>query len=485
MRPLQDLKKDTIDWIDQKSEYVKKLSNSIWIYAEPPLQEFRSCALLTKELERAGFQIETSVAGLDTAFVATFGEGAPVLATYAEYDATEGLSQMPVPYPCPVVEGNGGFQDMHNGLGVGGVTAALAVREMMERNKISGTLKVFGTPAEKLCVGKPYMARAGLFQDLDGLIAWHPGDRTEAEPGWGYRFMAFQGEKFIFKGSSVYGARPWTGTSALDGVTVMDIAVQYMREHVLPPEAFFTINSIVSDGGQAPTNLPGRAESWYHFRAVKREFVERIREGLLRCAKGAAIATQTAFETEFVAATRENLPNIVLAKAMHENIETVGAPRFTETDKDFAREIEKNLGREPSKEPFDLSIKPPSGETWIGAADDFTEFSWFAPTHRFYVTYNMAKASPSWATAAFAAMNVGHQTELTAAKLIACGLLDLFLNPALLEASKNEFEERTSENPWRCLIPETQESPKRPPLPESHYRAMREACRDISIDTFD
>jgi aminobenzoyl-glutamate utilization protein B len=475
-------KREAVGWVDQHAGYVKRLSNTVWVYAEPPLQEYRSSALLAEALAASGFDVQTKAAGLDTAFVATFGEGKPVLATYAEYDATEGQSQMPVAYPCPVVPGAGGFQDMHNGLGAGAVAAALAVKEAMVKHKILGTLKVFGTPAEKLCIGKPYMARAGLFRDLDAVIAWHPGDKTEAEPGWGYRFLALQGEKFIFRGTSVYGARPWDGRSALDGVTLMDIAVQYMREHILPPEAFFTINSIVSDGGQAPTNVPGRAEAWYHFRAIKRPFVEKIREGLLRCARGASIATETTFETEFVAATWENLPNLVLAGAMHKNIERIGPPRVTEADKAFAREVEEKLGRQPSSEPFDLRIKAPSGEVRVGAADDFTEFSWMAPTHRVYVTYNMAVSSPSWATAAFASMNIGHQSEITAAKLIACTLLDLFSDPELLKEAKKEFEEKTASGSWRSLIPPDQKIPKREPLPESHYQALHDACRNLSLE---
>ncbi len=482
MRSIPGLKKKAIFFVNESANLLQRLSNTIWLYAEPPLQEFQSSSLLAKELEAAGFRLEMKAGGLETGFVATFGKGKPILATYAEYDATEGLSQKPVPYPCPVAEGAGGFQDMHNGLGVGAVGAALAVKDLMKKNGISGTLKVFGTPAEKLCVGKPYMAREKLFEDLDAIIGWHPGDRTDAEPGWGYRFLSLQGEKFIFKGSSVYGARPWEGASALDGLSLMDIAVQYMREHILPPEAFLTINSIVSDGGQAPTNIPGRAEAWYHYRAIKREFVERMREGLLKCAQAGALATGTKFETEFVAATRENVPNVVLAKAMHRNIAIVGPPKLTDSDKDFARQIEKNLGRCPSADPFDLSIKPPSGEMKVGAADDFTEFSWIAPTHRVYVTYNMGRPSPSWATAAFASMNVGHQAMITGAKLIACTLIDLFLNPVLLEKAKKEFSERTMNRKWHSLIPRNQEPPKRSRLPETYYRTLREACKRIPIE---
>ena len=481
MKTTSELKKEAIDWINQKEDYVKRMSNSVWVYAEPPLQEFRSCALLTKQLEAAGFRIERRAGGLETAFIATYGSGSPVIATYAEYDATEGLSQLPVTHPAPVVLGAGGFQDMHNGLGVGAVSAALAVKELIEKNKVAGTLKVFGTPAEKLSIGKPFMSRKGLFNGLDAVVSWHPGTETEAEPGWGYKFLAFQGHRFIFKGASVFGARPWDGTSALEGVTLMDVATQFMRVHVLPPDAYFTINHIVSDGGHAPTNYPGRAEAWFHYRALKREYIEKIQEGLFRCARGAAIATNTTFETKFVSATHENLPNIVLAKAMHKNIERVGAPKFTEADEAFARDIEKALGREPSPEPFNVKIIPPSGATKIGVTDDFTEFTWFAPTHRVYVTYNMAKAAPSWATAAFAAMNVGHQCELAAAKFVACTLLDLFLDPPLLAAAKKEFAEKIAVRPWKCLIPEDEPTPKRDPLPEEHYRAMREGCKSFDI----
>ncbi len=472
-------KTDAIKWVDQHAPRLEQLSNTIWLFAEPPLQEYRSSALLALELEAAGFKVEMSVAGMDTAFVATYGQGKPVIATYAEYDTTEGLSQAPVPYPIPLVEGAGGFQDMHNGLGTGAVGAALAVKAVMEKMKIPGTLKVFGTPAEKLCVGKPYIAKAGLFKDVDALIAWHPASKTDAEPGWGGRFLAYQGERFIFKGKSVYGANPWQGTSALDGVALMDVAVQYMREHVLPPEAHFSINSIVSDGGQAPTALPGSAEAWYVWRADTAESLKKIREGLMRCAKAAALATQTEFSSVFVAATPQNLPNIALAKAVHRNIELVGAPKLTAADKEFGREMEKSLGAPPSAEPFDLTIKAPSGVTNWGAADDFTEFSWIAPTHRVAVTYGLAGSGAHWTGAALAATNVGHQSELTAAKIIAASILDLYLNPSLLDESKKEFAQRTATTKWQSLIPDGQVAPRRPPLPDAHYKAMKEACEKL------
>lgn len=477
MKSFSTMKQIAVDWIEGHSDHLKRMSNTVWLYAEPPLQEFRSSALLANELEASGFRVDRGVAGLETAFVATYGRGRPVLATYAEYDATEGISQMPVPYPRPVIPYAGGFLDMHNGLGAGALGAALAVREVMERKRLPGTLKVFGTPAEKLLIGKPYMARTGLFRGLDAVIGWHPGDKTDAEPGWGYRFRACQDERFTFKGASVYSGRPWAGTSALDAVMIMDVAVQYMREHLLPPEAYFIVNSIVTDGGQTPTNIPGRAELLYRSRVISSEFFNRIRDGLQRCAQGAAIATGTDVESELEIAVRENLPNIVLAKAMHANIERIGAPKLTKADKEFARKIQKKLGWKPADEPFDLMTKAPSGAMRAWSSDDFTEFSWLTPTHRVYVTYYMTKPVPSWASSAFSAMNIGHQTVLTAAKLVASTLLDLFLDSNLLGEAQQEFKERTRKNKWHSLIPEHKEPPRRSPLPEEHYKALREACR--------
>lgn len=471
------VRKFVLDWIQGRARELTEMSDRVWLYAEPPLQEHRSSSLHVETLRRHGFEVERGAAGMPTAFVATWGEGRPVLATYAEYDATEGLSQRPTTREHPLVEGAGGFQDMHNGLGVGGTGAALALRHALETFRLGGTVKVFGTPAEKLCVGKPYMARDGLFAGLDAVVCWHPGLMTEAEPGWGYRFYAYQGTKFRFKGVSVYGARPWEGTSALDGAALMDVAVQYLREHVLPPDAFFTINHIYSDGGQAPTNLPGKAEAWYVYRAVHRKDVERILEGLERCARGAAIATDTAYESQFVAGTWHNLPNATLAKLMHQNIEAVGPPPYTREDKRFARDLLQAAGREPAEEPFDLRVEPPTGAFKRYAADDFTEFTWWAPTHRVYVTYYPGDGLPSWATAALAATPCGHKSMLTGARLVALTLADLLTDGKSLAEAQAEFKERTSKEKWRSPIPEGQPPPTRPPLPEEHYRRLEEALK--------
>jgi aminobenzoyl-glutamate utilization protein B len=475
MSDREEVRQFVLDWIEEHARELTEMSDRIWLYAEPPLQEYRSSALHVETLRSHGFEVDYGVAALPTAFVATWGEGKPVLATYAEYDATEGLSQLPSTTERQLIEGAGGFQDMHNGLGVGGTGAALAMRHALETFKLKGTVKVFGTPAEKLCVGKPYMARDGLYADLDAVICWHPGFMTEAEPGWGYRFFAYQGTKFRFKGDSVYGARPWEGTSALDGAALMDVAVQYMREHILPPESFFTINQIYSDGGQAPTNLPGQAESWYVYRAMHRKNIERILDGLERCARGAAIATQTAYETQFVSGTWHNLPNVTLAKLMHENIKAVGPPAYTEEDKVFACDLIRAAGKEPPDEPFDLTIEPPSGAFKRYAADDFTEFTWWAPTHRVYVTYYQNAVIPSWANSALAGTPCGHKSMLTGARLVALTLVDLLTDGKTLAEAQAEYKERTLKEKWTSPIPEGQPPPTRPPLPEEHYQHLEES----------
>ena len=477
MSKREKIREFVLGWIEDHAQELTDMSDRIWLYAEPPLQEHRSSGLHVETLRRHGFQVEHGVAGMPTAFVATWGEGKPTLATYAEYDATEGLSQLPTTKERQLVEGAGGFQDMHNGLGVGGTGAALAFRHALETFKLEGTVKVFGTPAEKLCVGKPYMARDGLYAGLDAVICWHPGHLMEAEPGWGYQFYAYQGTKFRFKGSSVYGARPWEGASALDGAALMDVAVQYLREHILPPDSFFTINQIYSDGGQAPTNLPGVAESWYVYRATHRRDVERILEGLDRCARGAAIATETTYESRFVSGTWHNVPNVALAKLMHGNIEAVGPPAYTEEDKAFARDLVQSTGGPLLEEPFDLHIEPPSGRFKRYAADDFTEFTWWAPTHRVYVTYYQNAVIPSWANSALAGTPCGHKSMLTGTKLVALTLVDLLTDPATLAEAQREFAERTSEEKWRTPIPEGQPPPTRPPLPEEHYHVLEEALK--------
>ena len=247
------------------------------------MKEHASSKLLQEYLMQADFRMDMGVADMPTAFVATWGRGSPVIAFLAEFDALEGLSQKPVPYEDPIQPNGPGHGCGHNLFGVASAGAAIAMKRGMEQEKLAGTIKVFGTPAEEICVGKPYMAKAGLFDGLDAVFVWHP--EYENSAGYGAA-LAYDSIKFFFKGEAAYGAQPWLSKSALDAAILMEVIVNFLKEHMVEPEARPTVNSIIKSG-EAPSVIPASAELWYVYRTKKRSYSEKIYEHLVKAAKAA------------------------------------------------------------------------------------------------------------------------------------------------------------------------------------------------------
>jgi aminobenzoyl-glutamate utilization protein B len=439
---------------------ITDLSDRIWRFAEPGLREHRSAAALTDYLREAGFAVETGVAGMPTAFVARWGHGRPVIGLMAEYDATPGDSQAPVPEPAPLGPEACGFPDLHNGIGAASAGAAAAARAAMAAHRLPGTVEVFGTPAEKICVGKPFLARDGFFDGLDAVIAWHPRPYTTLE--WDAGPGCYQAEIFDFDGVSAYGSAPWAGVSALDGLTLMNVVVQFMREHI-PRRYLASVNEIVTAGGQHPTSLPAHAQAWYVYRSPVREGILHV-EGLLgRAAQAASLATGAGHRRRLVAATRPWLPNHALARLCYRSLERAGAPRVPPEMKAFGRRILERLGLPDDPEPFDERVTPPeAGITaeFAGGADDVTEFCWHAPTARVYVAYGLrAGRLPSWTSAALAGTPAGHATVLTAARAMAGSVVDCLGSPDELAAAQAEFRTRTAAAPLPPLLPKTATPP--------------------------
>ena len=463
------VKRTAIDHVEACRQRLIEISDTIWTYAEPSLYEYRSARLLCDVLRQAGFEVEEGIAGMPTAFVATWGAGSPTIGLMAEYDAIPGNSQRPVPYHSPIAPQAGGFPDLHNGIGTASVGAALAVKEAMNRHGITGTIRLFGTPAEKLCVGKPFLARDGWFSGLDAVVAWHPRAYTTCE--WDSGPGCYKALVFTFKGVSAYGAIPWAGISALDAISIMNVIVQYMREHI-PRQFMATINELVTIGGYHPTSLPEFGEVWYVFRSPVLEGIAHVEAVLTRAAQAAALATGAQVDTRVVAATRPWLPNHTMAWIGYRNLELVGPPRFSQEDKAFAREIFKNLGLPPPDEPFDEGLTPPDrGATseFLGGADDVTEFCWHAPTVRIYVAYMLRPPKgvriPNWANAALARTGVAHTAVITAAKAMACTVLELLTDSGELARAQEEFRQRTQGKPLPVQLPAGARPPVDLPLP--------------------
>ena len=314
------------------------MSRTIWEAAEVGYKETKSAAVLRDELKAAGFRVDEGVAGMPTAFVATWGSGAPVIGIMGEFDALPGLSQETVPEQKARVAGAPGHGCGHNLLGVASLAAALAVKAQLESRKLPGTIRYYGTPAEEGGNGKVYMVRAGLFKDADVVLHWHPNDRNIATGG---STMAVISAKFRFKGIASHAASaPDKGRSALDAVMVMTHAVDLLREHI-PQES--RLHYIITKGGVAPNIVPEQAEIYMYARHPKIAVLDGIWERVVKTAEAGALATGTTMEMELVGSTPEVLPNEAMTALLDKNLREVGGVTYTAEERAFAATLQKTF----------------------------------------------------------------------------------------------------------------------------------------------
>jgi aminobenzoyl-glutamate utilization protein B len=425
--------------IDVGRDRYADVAKQIWAFAEVGYQEQKSSALLQQQLRAAGFDVKAGVADIPTAFVATFGSGKPVVGIVGEFDALPGLSQEPTSRRSPVVAEGAGHGCGHNLLGTGALAAAIALKEWLQSTGRGGTLRYYGTPAEEGGSGKVYMVRAGLFKDVDAVVAWHPADRNAADPS---STLANITGKFRFRGVAAHAsAAPDKGRSALDAVEAMDNMVNMMREHV-PQET--RIHYIITRGGAAPNIVPDFAEAYYYARQPDMRILDGIWERIVNTAKGAALGTGTTMELEVTGAVWNVLPNEYLSGVMHRNLERVGGFTYTPEEQTFAEELRKTL-TEPPTNPLGSQEKvQPLRTGAVGSAStDLADVSWNVPT----VEANAATFVPgvpahSWQATACAGGTIGVKGMLVAAKSMALTGADLFADPAHIQKAKAEFDHR-------------------------------------------
>ena len=441
-------------WIEENKSHLVDISDKIWEYAELGLQEFKSSKLLADELEKNGFKVERDVAGMPTAFVATCGEGTPVIGILGEYDALSGLSQKPVPKKEPVIEGAPGHGCGHNVHGTSGIGAAIAVSKAMEANGIKGTVKFFGCPAEETLVGKIFMVRDGVFRDVDAVFSHHPGTMNAADLK---SSNAMNSVKFHFFGvASHAGGSPHRGRSALDAVELMNIGVNYMREHVVQEAR---IHYIIEEGGGAPNVVPAYARSWYFVRAPQRVQVEHIYNWILKIAEGAALMTGTKYEYKLLSGCYELLTLKSISDLVVENMREIGTPTYTEEEMKFAKEIQETIPLEnilddlkrSKREDWqslrgvvvDRSIPDPWGKGDVmGGSTDVADVSWQTPTIELGTsTWALGVPGHSWQVTAMGKSGIAHKSLVFAAKTMAACALDTLTKPSLLKKIRKEWEE--------------------------------------------
>jgi aminobenzoyl-glutamate utilization protein B len=442
-------------WIRENETQLHEINQHLWSLAELGLEEHQSSKTLARFLSANGFQIEMGVADMPTAFVASYGSGKPIIGILAEYDALPGLSQRPSPQQEPRSGATNGHGCGHSIFGTASAAAAIAARHSLEKHGLKGTIRLYGTPAEETLIGKVYMANAGLFDDCDAVLHWHASDKTDA----GYETSkAMVSAKFSFKGLAAHAASfPHQGKSALDAVELMGVGANFWREH-LPEDA--RVHYVITDGGGQPNVVPPQAEVWYYLRADSHADVEQMFDRLMQIAKGATLMTGTTFEWRIDSDTHELLPNLPLARLVQANLELLGAPRFTEEEKAFARKTQEALGKSFDY-PLSERIEPlPAMPEKRKGSTDVGEVSWRVPTGGLRVTsYTFGAPSHSWYVVACTGMSIGDKGLFLAARTLACTALDLFTNPTELQDARADFEKRKTGTVFKSLLPQGQKAP--------------------------
>jgi len=466
------VKEKAWNWIDANRKRIIEVSDTIWGFAELGLMEHRSSKLLADELERHGFKVKRDVAGMPTAFAAEWGGGHPVIGVMGEYDALPGLSQKPVPYKDPLVEGMPGHGCGHNIYGASGMAGAVAVKVALEEAGLQGTIKFFGTPAEENYDGKVFMVRAGLFDDIDAVLSHHPGSVNTTGLG---SSNTVNSVKFHFYGKSSHAAgSPEQGRSALDAVELMNIGVNFLREHVIEKAR---IHYVIEAGGGQPNVVPDYARSWYYVRAPERDQVNPLYDRVLKIAEGAALMTDTTLKVEFLGGCYNILPNKVLSDIVLANMREIGPPEYTEKELEFAQKIGETISEEEKRDALrkrefpnwekymDVDLVQEVIDPWdegkvSPGSTDVSDVSWKIPTMEFgTTTFVLGAPGHSWQAVACSGMSIGYKSLLFAAKTIAGAALDLMTKPELLKKAHDEFKEQLKGRTYKCPIPDDVQPP--------------------------
>lgn len=435
--------------IDRNAEQIALVGDSLYFYAEPGMQEFESAKFLRETLTDIGFKVETGRAGMPTAVWATFGSGKPHITIVTEIDALPEGSQTPGSMPRkPLVAGAPGHMEGHNTHGGVSVGALQAVKQVMEKYKLPGTVSVSYGPAEEQLASRPLLVRSGQFKDSDAAIIIHIGDNFGT--GYGLQNYAAISAKFSFHGKTAHGAvNPWDGKDAVDAVVLMDTGYNALREHMRPTQR---AHRTITAGGIQPNIIPDFGQTWWFVRDSNAPWAKENFDKLVNVAKGAALMTGTTMDMEVVASAWPQLGNRVLSDAISKNIDAVGLPGWTPDEDKFAREFQKSLGLNP----IGLATKRVAGNRpQSTASNDSGDVTWVVPTGNLSFPSAVPGVAPhNWQAGVTPTLSISHKGQVAGAKVLAASILDMLTDPKMLATAKAELDQQLKQTPYFALLPE-------------------------------
>jgi len=472
---MDQIKQNAINFIDQKAPLIADVADQIWDFAELSLQEFRSAELYCKMLEEEGFRVERNVCNIATAFTAAYGSGRPVIGILAEYDALSGLSQFGGSLIREErISGGTGHGCGHNLLGAGAFAAALGVKHWLEHSGKPGTVILYGCPGEEGGASKSFMARDGVWRELDAALTWHPEDVNEVRTGSTNSCIQVQ---YQFEGVASHAAgNPELGRSALDAVELMNIGVQFLREHTSDKARIHY--AITDAGGRSPNVVQPRATVLYMVRSNHVSEAVELQKRVDKIAEGAALMTETTYKRTFIDGLADTIPNHVLEALLYENYEQLGVPSYSAEEHNYANALAqtystcenvpgtgskfdplyaagaKKLRQDAGHYMNDFLLPLYSGEVFQPGSTDVGDVSWLTPTAQIHVAaWPNGCPGHSWQNVSCDRTEIGHKAAVHAGKVLSAAAIDLMERPDVLEKARAEFELRTAEG-YTCPIPE-------------------------------
>jgi len=436
---IEKLKSTVVEGVEARRKLAQVMNDTVFSFGELAYQEVETSQYLTDILEKNGFSIERGIAGMPTAWVARWGSGRPVIALGSDIDCLPKANQMPgVAYREEMVPGAPGHGEGHNSGQAVNIVAALAVKELMEREQLAGTLMIWPGVAEELLGGKAYMVRAGLFKDVDVVLYTHVGDNFSTS--WGKaNGTGMVSVEYTFEGESAHAAgRPWRGRNALRAVELMNIGWDLNREQLRPEQRS---HYVITNGGDQPNVIPSVASVWYFFREMDFENIKKNYETGNRIAQAAAMMTNTTVTRKLIGTAAPRHFNKTIAEVFQANIDRVGLPAWTEEEQTFAKAVQKIAnGAQEGLATKTRGLRPPAANPESGGSDDIGNVSWVAPTAPLFYPANIPNLpGHNWANAIAMATPIAHKGVVAGAKVMALSMVDFLMRPDLVQAAKTYF----------------------------------------------